>query len=124
MEQENIDIPDELYPLALLMDELKHDEFSLRISAMKKLQLIAAALRQERCRDELIPFLEDVTQEDEDEVLTVLAEELANLVPYIGGPIKGVRAALVLYRRIPCKRVSQPQFLTRTTAPGKQAVIH
>jgi serine/threonine-protein phosphatase 2A regulatory subunit A len=86
MEQENIDIPDELYPLALLMDELKHDEFSLRISAMKKLQLIAAALRQERCRDELIPFLEDVTQEDEDEVLTVLAEELANLVPYIGGP--------------------------------------
>lgn len=86
MEQENIDIPDELYPLALLMDELKHDEFALRISAMKKLQLIAAALRQERCRDELIPFLEDVTQEDEDEVLTVLAEELANLVPYIGGP--------------------------------------
>lgn len=53
---------------------------------MHRLSTIALALGQERTRTELVPFLEEVTQEDEDEVLTVLAEELGNFIPYIGGP--------------------------------------
>lgn len=53
---------------------------------MHRLSTIALALGEERTRTELIPFLEEVTQEDEDEVLTVLAEELGNFIPYIGGP--------------------------------------
>lgn len=53
---------------------------------MHRLSTIALALGEERSRSELIPFLEEVTQEDEDEVLTVLAEELGNFIPYIGGP--------------------------------------
>lgn len=53
---------------------------------MHRLSTIALALGEERTRLELIPFLEEVTQEDEDEVLTVLAEELGNFIPYIGGP--------------------------------------
>lgn len=52
---------------------------------MHRLSTIALALGQERTRGELVPFLEEVTQEDEDEVLTVLAEELGNFIPYIGG---------------------------------------
>ena len=52
---------------------------------MHRLSTIALALGQERTRTELVPFLEEVTQEDEDEVLTVLAEELGNFIPYIGG---------------------------------------
>jgi len=43
------------------------------------------ALGVERTRNELIPFLTD-SIEDEDEVLSVLAEELGNFVEHVGGP--------------------------------------
>lgn len=52
---------------------------------MHRLSTIALALGHERTRTELVPFLEEVSQEDEDEVLTVLAEQLGTFVPYIGG---------------------------------------
>lgn len=76
---------EDLYPLALLMDELKHDDVANRVEAMKKLDIIAIALGPERTRDELIPFLTEVAQDDEDEVFTVLADELGKFVPYVGG---------------------------------------
>jgi serine/threonine-protein phosphatase 2A regulatory subunit A len=85
MEQQTFSTNDELYPLALLIDELKHDDVTLRLNAMHRLSTIALALGKDRTRQELIPFLEDVTQEDEDEVLTVLAEELGGFIPYVGG---------------------------------------
>lgn len=49
---------------------------------------IALALGPERTRDELIPFLDD-SVEDEDEVLTALGEELGNFIDYVGGPEYG-----------------------------------
>ncbi|CCK72677.1 protein phosphatase 2A structural subunit TPD3 KNAG_0L00540 [Huiozyma naganishii CBS 8797] len=75
----------DLYPLALLMDELKHDDIANRVEAMKKLDTIALALGTERTRDELIPFLTEVAQDDEDEVFAVLAEELGKFVSFVGG---------------------------------------
>ncbi|KAK5098654.1 protein phosphatase 2A structural subunit [Exophiala xenobiotica] len=76
---------DELYPIAVLIDELKHDDVLLRLNAIHRLSTIALALGPERTRDELIPFLDD-SVEDEDEVLTALGEELGNFVEYVGGP--------------------------------------
>lgn len=76
---------DVVYPMALLFDELKNDDVTVRLNAMQRLSTVALALGEERCREELIPFCEEVTQEDEDEVLSVLAEELGKFVPYIGG---------------------------------------
>lgn len=70
---------DDLYPLALLMDELKHDDVSNRVEAMQKLDTIAIALGPERTRKELLPFLNDVAQDDEEEVFAVLANKLGNL---------------------------------------------
>ncbi|ODQ78647.1 hypothetical protein BABINDRAFT_162352 [Babjeviella inositovora NRRL Y-12698] len=67
----------ELYPLALLMDELKHEDVANRVNAMSKIETIARALGAERTKTELLPFLTDVTQDDEDEVFSVLAEKLA-----------------------------------------------
>lgn len=78
-------INDEVYPLALLMDELKHDDIANRVEAMQKLDTIAAALGPERTRDELIPFLTEVAQDDEDEVFAVLADALGKFTPCIGG---------------------------------------
>lgn len=76
---------DELYPIAVLIDELKHDDVLLRLNAIHRLSTIALALGAERTRDELIPFL-DESVEDEDEVLMALGEELGNFVEYVGGP--------------------------------------
>ncbi|KAL9111419.1 MAG: hypothetical protein Q9227_004096 [Pyrenula ochraceoflavens] len=79
---------EELYPIAVLIDELKHDDVLLRLNAIHRLSTIALALGAERTRDELIPFLDD-SVEDEDEVLTALSEELGNFVEYVGGPEYG-----------------------------------
>lgn len=75
-----------LYPLALLMDELKHDDVANRVNAMQKLDTIAIALGPQRSREELIPFLFDVAHDDEDEVFAVLADQLnSSFIPLIGG---------------------------------------
>lgn len=76
---------DDLYPLALLMDELKHDDVSNRVEAMEKVDTIAIALGPERTVNELLPFLNEVAQDDEEEVFAVLALKLGDFVPYIGG---------------------------------------
>ncbi|KAF9582316.1 hypothetical protein BGW38_000359 [Lunasporangiospora selenospora] len=76
---------EELYPIAILVDELRHDDVSLRLNAIKRLNTIALALGPQRARDELIPFLDD-SIDDEDEVLLALAGELGDFVEYIGGP--------------------------------------
>lgn len=76
---------DELYPIAVLIDELKHDDVLLRLNAIHRLSTIALALGPERTREELIPFL-DESVEDEDEVLVALSEELGSFLDYVGGP--------------------------------------
>ena len=46
-----------LYPVAILIDELKNDDIQLRLDSIRRLSTIAVALGVERTRDELIPFL-------------------------------------------------------------------
>ncbi|KAJ1659380.1 protein phosphatase 2A structural subunit [Dispira simplex] len=74
-----------LYPIAVLIDELKHDDLSLRLNAIRRLSTIAQALGPERTRSELIPFL-DESIEDEDEILLAIAEELGDFMEHVGGP--------------------------------------
>ncbi|CAN8013144.1 unnamed protein product, partial [Ixodes persulcatus] len=75
---------DSLYPIAVLIDELRNEDVQLRLNSIKKLSTIALALGVERTRSELIPFLTD-TIYDEDEVLLALAEQLGNFTPLVGG---------------------------------------
>jgi len=79
------DTEDSLYPIAVLLDELKNEVIALRLNATRRLKTIAAALGPERTRSELIPFLTE-TIDDEDEVLMALAEELGAFVDEVGGP--------------------------------------
>uniref|UniRef100_A0AAR2KHS8 TOG domain-containing protein n=1 Tax=Pygocentrus nattereri TaxID=42514 RepID=A0AAR2KHS8_PYGNA len=76
---------DSLYPIAVLIDELRNEDVQLRLNSIKKLSTIALALGVERTRTELIPFLTD-TIYDEDEVLLALAEQLGNFTMLVGGP--------------------------------------
>ena len=47
-------------------DELKNEYPDLRLNSMRRLKTIAIALGEERTRDELIPFLTDCTDDDEE----------------------------------------------------------
>ena len=96
----------ELYPIAVLVDELKNEDVQLRLNAIRNLGTIALALGPKRTRDELIPFLNGMLPkyiyvcvcmyidnriwidsiDDEDEVLLAVAGELANFSEYVGGP--------------------------------------
>ncbi|XP_044732294.1 serine/threonine-protein phosphatase 2A 65 kDa regulatory subunit A alpha isoform isoform X2 [Chrysoperla carnea] len=76
---------DSLYPIAVLIDELKNEDVQLRLNSIKKLSTIAIALGVERTRSELIPFLTE-TIYDEDEVLLALAEQLGGFTNLVGGP--------------------------------------
>lgn len=67
------------------MDELRAEDVQLRLNAIHRVSTIALALGPERTREELIPFLQD-SVDDEDEVLLALAEELGrDFEDYVGG---------------------------------------
>ena len=72
------------HSLSTCRDELRNEDVALRLKAFKQLPTIASALGEERTRRELLPFLVD-SGDDEDEVLLALACELPKLVPMVGG---------------------------------------
>jgi serine/threonine-protein phosphatase 2A regulatory subunit A len=71
--------------LGACSDELKNDDALRRLNSIQRLSTIALALGEERTRSELLPFLIE-NNDDEDEVLLAMAEELGKFVPYVGGP--------------------------------------
>lgn len=70
--------------IALLIEEMKADDTERRIQAMHSLQTVAKALGPARTASELVPFLAEQV-EDDDEVLMVMAEQLAGFVELMGG---------------------------------------
>ena len=67
------------------MDELRSEDVQLRLNAIRRVSTIALALGHERAREELIPFLQE-SVDDEDEVLLALADELGKgFEEYVGG---------------------------------------
>ena len=77
------------------IEHLRSDDLSLRISAARKLTTISAALGPDRTREELLPFLSDGV-DDEDEVLEAIAASLGDLIPLVGStPEKNHSASLL-----------------------------
>lgn len=73
------------YILHLIVDELRSEDVTLRLNAIHRVSTISLALGPERTRDELLPFLQE-SLDDDDEILLALAEELGqNFVEYVGG---------------------------------------
>jgi HEAT repeat protein len=66
-------------------DELKNEDPVRRLNSIQRLSTIALALGEERTRNELVPFLTE-NCDDEDEVLLAMAEQLGDFVPFVGGP--------------------------------------
>jgi len=68
----------------IAIEMLRSDDLSARVTAANQLDSIAIALGEERTREELLPFLTDGA-DDEDEVLAAIATSLGKLVPHVGG---------------------------------------
>jgi serine/threonine-protein phosphatase 2A regulatory subunit A len=72
-------------PVNLIIDEIKSDDIRKRITSVRNLNLIASTIGPERSRNELVPFLQELL-DDEDEVLIELVESLSgNFTDYLGG---------------------------------------
>lgn len=67
-----------------LIDDLKNEDIRKRLNSVQNLNVIASALGPERTRLELIPFLNEL-MDDEDEVLSALVDSLSNFLDNIGG---------------------------------------
>jgi len=59
---------EQLYPLAVLLDELKSEDQKKRITSIKGLTTVAVALGPDRTRNELFPYILELL-DDEVEVL-------------------------------------------------------
>ena len=74
-----------LYPIALLIDELRHEDVQTRLNSVNHLEEIALALGPLRTRNELIPYLMECADEN-DIVLSATAEKLGRMMDLVGGP--------------------------------------
>jgi len=75
---------DEIRPIAILIDELSQEDIQTRISALKQVATIAGVLGAARTRNELIPFLTDML-DDDDEALKIICEVLYSLREFVEG---------------------------------------
>lgn len=102
----SLPIPTDALPTVSAYDlfvcQMSSDSSEARIDAMRRLSVVAAAMGTDDCLSTLFPYLASnvaMNEEEEDEVLLLLADQLGNLVP---GLIPGSRAlpALPLLERI------------------------
>ena len=70
---QQVDPKNSLYPITVLIDELKSEDKKKRVNSVKNLGTISIALGKERTRNELLPYIMDL-MDDEEEILIVLAE--------------------------------------------------
>ena len=86
-----------LYPIAVLIDELKAEEQKKRITAIQSLSTICVALGPERTRNELLPYIMELLEDDE-EVLALLSQTLGTILDCVGGPAQAEHLFKVLER--------------------------
>lgn len=80
----NTSISEGLEPIRQMMDELQNDDAEIRVCSIKKLPIIAGALGTLRSKNELLPFLKEfIETEEEDEVLLALAGQISNIRDWV-----------------------------------------
>lgn len=70
--------------LEALLEDLKSDDVFKKANAMRNIPIIGNALGFDRCRNELVPFLNEFLDDDE-EVLVSMAEVVPKLFDSVGG---------------------------------------
>ena len=73
------------FSIGALIEDLKSSEAKARLNAIKNLQVISQALGKERTRTELLPFLSEMIDEEEDENLVELCRVMGTFLEQVGG---------------------------------------
>lgn len=102
-----------LYPIAVLIDELRGEDQKKRLNSIANFQTICIALGPERCKNELMPFILELLEDDE-EVLSQLAQILGNCLEYVGGPSQADHLFRVLERLSGIEEVSVREKATES----------
>lgn len=68
----------------ILVDELRSEDHNTKLHAINSLSEIAEAIGADKSREELIPFLGEMLEDDSDEVLLALASKLGDLADAVG----------------------------------------
>jgi serine/threonine-protein phosphatase 2A regulatory subunit A len=76
--------PDSL-SVGALIEDLKSSEAKSRLNAIKNLHILSSALGKERTRTELLPFITDLIEDEEDDNLIELAKILSGFLELVGG---------------------------------------
>jgi hypothetical protein len=71
--------------LQLLQEDLRDEDQEERIAGVSRLPIVAMALGAARTREELLPFLLEFSDSDNDEVLTAVARQLGDFTELVGG---------------------------------------
>jgi len=72
-------------PGQMFVEEIRQEDRLRRLEAAKKVLVVAAVIGAERTCSELLPVLNSVVEEDEEEIRLEIAEALGKLGPLIGG---------------------------------------
>lgn len=99
--------------IAVLIDNLKSMDSELRLRSVRQVGLIATAIGPQRTRDELLPFLLD-TVDDEEEVQAQLSVELKSFVPLVGGGAHTASLAPVLEALVSAEDTNVREKATET----------
>lgn len=73
---------DEIESILCLIDELKSEDHNTRLHAINNLHLISEAIGPERTQEELVPYIVELLEDDNEEVLIALANKLGELKNY------------------------------------------
>lgn len=73
-------------PLQLLQEDLKDDDHNIVMASVNRLATIGMAMGQSRCRSELIPWLKEYVENDNDEAHCAIARQLGDFAGLVGGP--------------------------------------
>jgi serine/threonine-protein phosphatase 2A regulatory subunit A len=94
------------------------DSLRTNKDALRRISRAAAALGPQRTRDELVPYISE-PQEDDDEYLLVLAEELGGLLDAVGGS----QHAAALFAPLETLAASDENTVRAAAVVSYQAVI-
>jgi serine/threonine-protein phosphatase 2A regulatory subunit A len=71
--------------IGALIEDLKNTDPKARLHAIKNLHVISNGLGKERTRSELLPFINDLIDDEEDDNLVELSKILGSFLELVGG---------------------------------------
>ena len=75
---------DESDTILCLIDEIKSEDHTTKLNAIKSLETIAQVIGQERTREELVPYTAELLDDDNEEILIAVAMKLGDLSRFVG----------------------------------------